>query len=205
MDTKIVVELPLVIGVLADLAGDYPMVPRRQLKDRPFVPVDRDSFGDLFRWIGPGLNLEVANRVGAIGSAPTAVGTLAVALRFQDLDDFTPIGIARQIPALEPLLREREALAGARPVLAPDHPVSPSDSDEGRAAVRIADLDRVISAQVAEVIVHPGFQRLEAAWRGLHYLVTHSETGEALKIKVLDVAKQELADDLAPASGSSGA
>jgi type VI secretion system protein ImpC len=63
----------------------------------------------------------------------------------------------------------------------------------------MADLDRVISAQVAEVIIHPAFQRLEAAWLGLHYLVNQCETGETLKIKVLDVAREELEDDLAGA------
>lgn len=197
MGTKIVVELPLVIGVLADLAGNYPMVPRRQLKERPFVPVDRDSFGDLFRQIGPGLNLEVANRVGATDGAPAGVGKLAVALRFQGLSDFTPTGIARQIPALEPLLREREALVRAQSASEPDHPGPLRNPDQSRTVERIAELDRLISAQVAEVIVHPGLQRLEAAWRGLHYLVTHSETSNALKIKVLVVAKQELAEDLA--------
>ena len=199
MGRKIVAELPLVIGVLADLAGDHPAVPRRPLKECAFTQVDREGLTDFFRSIAPGLNFDVPNRVGAIGGATTGVGTLAVAIRFHDVDDFTPIGIARQVPALEPLLREREALAGARPGPVPDPSGPLSGPDQACAAVRIANLDRVISAQVAEVIVHPSFQRLEAAWRGLHYLVTQSETSSMLKIKVLDVAKQELAEDLARA------
>jgi type VI secretion system protein ImpC len=43
---------------------------------------------------------------------------------------------------------------------------------------------------------HPDFQKLEGTWRGLHYLVHQSETGEALKIRVLNIKKQELFKDL---------
>jgi type VI secretion system ImpB/VipA family protein len=191
MSTKVVVELPLVIGVLADLAGNHPVHSRAPLKARAFVRVDRDNLDDLLRSIGPGLYLQIADRMHA-----TREGTLSIALRFRSLDDFLPMGIAHQIPALAPLLREREALARSHSSPEPDRPGSSADPDRGRVAGRMADLDRAISAQVAEVVVHPTFQRLEAAWRGLHYLVTHSETGAALKIKVLDVAKEELADDL---------
>jgi type VI secretion system protein ImpC len=194
MYTKIVVELPLVIGVLADLAGDHPAVPRTPWKERAFARVDRDNFGGFFRSIGPGLNLDLADRIRATGA-----GTLSIALRLQDINDFTPMGIARQIPELKPLLRERQAWASAQNPFESDDPGSSPDPDRSRGAERMAEVDRVISAQVAEVIIHPAFQRLEAAWRGLHYLVTQSETGETLKIKVLDVATQELADDLAGA------
>jgi type VI secretion system protein ImpC len=43
---------------------------------------------------------------------------------------------------------------------------------------------------------HPEFQKLEATWRGLHYLVQQSETGTALKIRVFNAKKSELARDL---------
>ena len=61
---------------------------------------------------------------------------------------------------------------------------------------RIAQLDRLISNQVNEVVHHPDFQRLEATWRGLRYLLSNSETSETLKVKVLNVSKKDLLKDL---------
>jgi type VI secretion system protein ImpC len=60
----------------------------------------------------------------------------------------------------------------------------------------IAAIDKKLSAQLNEVMHHPDFQRLEGTWRGLHYLVHQSETGEALKIRVLNVSKRDLFKDL---------
>lgn len=62
--------------------------------------------------------------------------------------------------------------------------------------VRIAQLDALISAQLNEVMHHEKFQRLEASWRGLHYLVDQSETSPNLKIRVLNVSKRDLFKDL---------
>src|SRR6266567_646307 len=61
---------------------------------------------------------------------------------------------------------------------------------------RIAQIDHLVSAQLNEIMHHPDFQKLEASWRGLHYLVNQSETGESLKIRVLNVSKRDLAKDL---------
>jgi type VI secretion system protein ImpC len=60
----------------------------------------------------------------------------------------------------------------------------------------IGEIDKKLSAQLNEVMHHPDFQRLEATWRGLHYMVHQSETGESLKIRVMNVKKQELFKDL---------
>src|SRR5262249_60174134 len=56
----------------------------------------------------------------------------------------------------------------------------------------IAQIDKKLSAQLNEIMHHPDFQRLEASWRGLKYLVDQSETGEYLKIRVLNVRKRDL-------------
>ncbi len=61
---------------------------------------------------------------------------------------------------------------------------------------RIAQIDALISAQVNEVMHHPDFQKLEGSWRGLKYLLNNSETGEQLKIKVMNVSKKDLLKDL---------
>jgi type VI secretion system protein ImpC len=65
---------------------------------------------------------------------------------------------------------------------------------------RIAALDELISAQLNEVMHAPEFQRLEGAWRGLHYLVHQSETSPMLKIRVLNVSKDDLRKDFERAS-----
>lgn len=61
---------------------------------------------------------------------------------------------------------------------------------------RIAQLDHLISLQLNEVMHAPEFQKLEATWRGLKYLLSQSETSAMLKIKVLNVSKKELLRDL---------
>jgi len=61
---------------------------------------------------------------------------------------------------------------------------------------RIAQIDHLISLQVNEVLHHPEFQKLEGTWRGLKYLLDQSETGEQMKIKVLNATKKELLKDL---------
>lgn len=61
---------------------------------------------------------------------------------------------------------------------------------------RIAQIDRLISLQLSEVMHHPEFQKLEGTWRGLKYLVDHSETSEMLKIKILNASKRDLLRDL---------
>src|SRR5262249_45435171 len=60
----------------------------------------------------------------------------------------------------------------------------------------IGEIDKKLSAQLNEVMHHPDFQRLEGTWRGLHYLVDQSETGDNLKIRVLNVTRRELFRDL---------
>ncbi len=65
---------------------------------------------------------------------------------------------------------------------------------------RIAQIDKLISLQLNEIIHHPDFQKLEASWRGLFYLVNQSETGEMLKIKVMNVSKKDLLKDMEKAS-----
>src|SRR5207253_11101955 len=64
----------------------------------------------------------------------------------------------------------------------------------------IAQIDKKMSAQLNEVMHAPEFQRLESTWRGLHYLVHQSETGESLKIRVLNVSKRDLLKDLEKAA-----
>jgi type VI secretion system protein ImpC len=56
----------------------------------------------------------------------------------------------------------------------------------------IAQTDAAISGEMREVLHHPAFQSLEAAWRGLYFLVRRLETGEDLKIYLMDLAPEDL-------------
>ena len=60
----------------------------------------------------------------------------------------------------------------------------------------IAALDKRLTEQVNKIIHHEDFQKLEAAWRGLHYLVNNTETDEHLKIRVMNVSKADLGKTL---------
>lgn len=63
-------------------------------------------------------------------------------------------------------------------------------------AERIARIDDLLSAQLNEVFHHAEFQRLEASWRGLDYLVRHTASSSMLKIKVLAASKKDIFKDL---------
>ncbi len=60
----------------------------------------------------------------------------------------------------------------------------------------IAELDRRLSTQVNAILHHADFQQLESAWRGLHHLVNNTETDEMLKIRVMNISKQDLGKTL---------
>jgi type VI secretion system protein ImpB len=97
------VELPFVVGVLADLSAQ-----RKEalpaLKERKFVPIDRDNFNDVLNKAAPRLAVKVQNRL-------TDEDTrLAVELNFRDMDDFQPANVARQVAPLRELLDMRQRL-----------------------------------------------------------------------------------------------
>ncbi|MDR6934894.1 type VI secretion system contractile sheath large subunit [Luteibacter sp. 3190] len=56
----------------------------------------------------------------------------------------------------------------------------------------IAEIDRKLTEQINLILHHPEFQQLEGAWRGLHHLVTNTESDTQLKIRVMNVSKSEL-------------
>jgi len=60
---------------------------------------------------------------------------------------------------------------------------------------RVAELDRLISAQLSAIMHAPAFQKLEQSWTGLHYLVRNSATGPGLKVRMLNATKRELVRD----------
>ena len=66
----------------------------------------------------------------------------------------------------------------------------------------IAEIDKKLTEQINLVIHSEQFQKLEGAWRGLHHLVTHTETDEMLKIRVMNISKNELGKTLKKFKGT---
>lgn len=66
----------------------------------------------------------------------------------------------------------------------------------------IAAIDAKLTEQVNRIIHNPEYQQLESAWRGLHYMVSNTETDENLKIRVMDISKKELAKNLKKFKGT---
>jgi type VI secretion system protein ImpB len=104
-------ELPLVVGILADLAGK-PEAPLPVLKQRKFVEIDRDNFNDVLASLNPRLAFRVANRLeeGEEGGDGEDAGKLNVELKFRHLDDFHPANVVEQIEPLRKLYEARQRL-----------------------------------------------------------------------------------------------
>ena len=65
-----------------------------------------------------------------------------------------------------------------------------------RLAADIARLDALLTGQVNAILHHPRFQRMEASWRGLRYLVEQADNAQGVKIRVLSLSWRDLARDL---------
>ena len=67
----------------------------------------------------------------------------------------------------------------------------------------VAEIDSKLSQQINLILHHPKFQQVESAWRGLHYLVTNTETDELLKVRVMNISKSDVAKSLRKYKGAS--
>src|ERR1043166_1387069 len=66
----------------------------------------------------------------------------------------------------------------------------------------IAEIDKKLSEQVNLILHHEDFKKLEGSWRGLHHLVSNTETDENLKIRVLNISKKELGSTIKKFKGT---
>jgi type VI secretion system protein ImpB len=100
---QIMRELPFVVGIMGDFSGD-PTTALKPLADRKFTQIDRDNFNDVMANMAPGLKLKVDNKLADDGTQ------MAVDLKFTSMDDFDPVQVVKQVPALAALLETREKL-----------------------------------------------------------------------------------------------
>lgn len=83
-------------------------------------------------------------------------------------------------------------------------PVVTEEGGKGRGAAlsidfAVAHIDTTLSAQLSKIMHAPMFKEMEATWRGLFHLVSKTETGTRLKLRVFNATLKELQDDLAKA------
>lgn len=273
------VQLPFAMGVMADLSGGAGE-PAVRIDERKFLYIDMDNFNERMKSFRPGIAIRVENTL-------SGGDDLALSLTFNEMDDFLPDAIARQVEPLNALLEAHiqlsnllsymdgkhgaeelmasvlkdttllqglagtSACAGGQDIL----PYSPMyepgavgrilppaigavideqfrpKTEEARAvlevAVRamaqqalanqvtlskdafstiqglIALIDESLSRQINIILHHPEFQRLEGAWRGLHYLVANTASSDMLKIRVMNLSKKELGLTLKRYKGAS--
>jgi len=115
-------------------------------------------------------------------------------------------GLLDQIIEQGRMIRDESQKGWARDVLSEfvkqimEGTITVSRDTERMINARIAQIDKLISMQLNEIMHHPDFQQLEGSWRGLNYLVQNSETGEKLKLRVMNVSKKDLLKDMEKAS-----
>ncbi len=289
-------ELPFVLGIISNLYGQQEE--RIDLKDRKFITIDRDNFSDVMQSIAPKLTLSIKDSLNEQpdeseknkdekkdkkSKGSTEEAKISLELLFNNIEDFHPSSIVKNIPELNVLFEDRTDLIDLSTKLDASHDLNDmlcaaisdpgisskisaeskditkscteidkiikesklieeveeveeveeksdkeskksekSDNDEimkyrkmiasmfnnlseieGEISNcypymmdQIAKLDEKISSQLDEILHNKEFQALEAAWRGLHYAVMNSETGEMLKIKLLVATRDEIQDDL---------
>ena len=97
------VQLPFVMGVLADLSGQ-PADPLAPVADRKFLEIDVDNFDERLKSMKPRVAVQVPNTL-------TGEGNMAVDMTFESMDDFTPAAVARKVESLNKLLEARGQLS----------------------------------------------------------------------------------------------
>ena len=97
------VELPFVMGVMADLSGK-PAEALPPVADRKFLEIDADNFDERLKAAKPRVAFQVPNTL-------TGEGNMSVEMTFESMDDFSPAAIARKVEPLRKLLETRTELA----------------------------------------------------------------------------------------------
>jgi type VI secretion system protein ImpB len=97
------VELPFVMGVMADLSGK-PADPLAPVDERKFLEIDVDNFDDRLKSAKPRVAFQVPNSL-------TGEGNISVDLTFESMDDFSPAAVAKKVDSLNQLLTARNQLA----------------------------------------------------------------------------------------------
>lgn len=94
-------ELPFVVGIMADLAGDTEL---KKFKERKFTQIDRDNFDEVLESTAPSLNFVVPNVI------DDSSENLAVSMNFSKMSDFGPLAVVQQVDKIRETYERRNAL-----------------------------------------------------------------------------------------------
>jgi len=108
-DAQKKVQIPFVMGVLADLSGK-PADPLAPVDRRNFDNIDVDNFDSKMKATKPRVAFQVDNTL--TGEGKLNEGKLNVELTFEKMDDFSPAAVASRVDALNKLLTARQQLSG---------------------------------------------------------------------------------------------
>lgn len=100
------VEIPFVMGVMADLSGNAPGVEKEEIAQRKFLEFDMDNLDARMGAIQPGVSFRVEDKLSGKSGEQ-----MPVSLRFNKMADLEPAAVARQVPAVAKLLEARQQLA----------------------------------------------------------------------------------------------
>jgi len=206
-------DTPFRILVVGDFSGGGG-------KLRKPLEIDRDNFDDVLARLTPELRLDFANNPLTIRFRE--LDDFHPDRLYERLPPFQSLrGLREQIedggmmpgPSLNPAVSGADLLkmmAGEDPTASAAAPAPTSTWDamlhdlvapyaeakpDPRKPEWIAQTDAAITGEMRGLLHHPAFQQLEAAWRGLYFLVRRLETSEMLKIYVWDVPQSELTSD----------
>jgi type VI secretion system ImpC/EvpB family protein/type VI secretion system ImpB/VipA family protein len=146
-------ELPFIVGILSDLQGDLPDggPEPAALADRPILDIDRDSFDDVMRKIGPGIKVDLRQ---------PALATLTddgdKFIRFSAMSDFEPLKLVQALPTMRKAYQARNQVRWLQSKAETDKNVAqmlqrwlrfdPANDDPARQSLR-AELRKVLSSQ----------------------------------------------------------
>jgi type VI secretion system protein ImpC len=138
-------------------------------------------------------------RLAGMPAPPAAEAAAPAELAAADANDvFRLLGIApaaATAAACRPTTVDALVARLVEEAVAP-HVVAKADPSQ---PMYVAAVDDAVSTQMRQVLHHPAFQALEAAWRGLRWLISRIGSPEKVKLHLLDVTREELVADFAAA------
>jgi type VI secretion system protein ImpC len=173
------VEIPFVVGVIADLGSTTKPDLENGTPDLQFIKVRHDSLDDFMKAISPRLALEVPDELNGSGN-------LSLEVAFHSLDAFTPDQLIKSVPTLREYFETHFASRK-----------TPSTNRGGESAAHEKGESRdsiqsKLSRQLEHILHHPEFLRLEGAWRGLAQLIHRNGPDRAVSVWVLNIRQRAL-------------
>ena len=200
---------PMRLLVLGDFSGKA-ATERAPLASRPAPRVDIDNFDDVMRRMAPRASVPAGE------------------IHFEQIDDFHPDRLYARLDLFKALREARvrppassddllgrllgkPAESGASPAASPGgltglirDIVAPHIVKDTSAQTEtyVAAVDAAIAQQMRALLHAPAFQSIEAAWRGVRWLVSNLELDEQLQLHLFDVTREELLADVVAAQGT---